>query len=260
MPGTAPRVLLFDIETAPILGYVWRLWDQNVALNQIHSDWYVLAWAAKWLDDDEVLYMDQRFADNIEDDKAILKVIWKLLDKADVVITHNGKAFDQKKLNARFILQGMKPPSSFRHIDTKLLAKKHFAFTSNRLEYLSDKLCKTKKLKHSKYPGFELWKACLAGDVKAWAEMEAYNKQDVLALEELYRKLSPWDTSVSFGAVNAEHVCQCGGRELKRYGWCYSNNAKYQRYKCKLCGAEFRDKANAIPMKECRNLPVGTKR
>ena len=62
-----PRVLLFDIETAPILGYVWSLWEQNVGLNQIHSDWYVLSWAAKWLGDsaDKIMYMDQRKAKNI---------------------------------------------------------------------------------------------------------------------------------------------------------------------------------------------------
>ena len=30
-----PRVLLFDIETAPILAHVWGLWDNNVALIQV---------------------------------------------------------------------------------------------------------------------------------------------------------------------------------------------------------------------------------
>ena len=36
---TSPKVLVYDIETAPILGHVWRLWDQNVGLNQIVSDY-----------------------------------------------------------------------------------------------------------------------------------------------------------------------------------------------------------------------------
>ena len=31
-----PKVLVFDIETAPMLGYVWGLWENNVALNQVH--------------------------------------------------------------------------------------------------------------------------------------------------------------------------------------------------------------------------------
>ena len=119
-----PKVLVFDVETAPIMSYVWRLWDQNVGLNQIEQDWHIMSWAAKWLDDpaDKIMYMDQRKAKNIEDDSKILRGIWKLLDEADIVITQNGKKFDQKKLNARFVLNGFQPPSSYKHIDTKQLA------------------------------------------------------------------------------------------------------------------------------------------
>lgn len=259
----APRVLLFDIETAPILGYVWRLWDQSVAINQIESDWHLLSWAAMWLDadDDQVIYMDQRFAKDIEDDRELLKPIWKLLDQAEIVITHNGKKFDARKINARFVLQGFKPPSSYRHIDTKQLAQKHFDFTSNKLEYLTEKLCpKYKKLKHGKFPGFDLWRECMNGNIEAWEEMERYNKRDVLGLREVYRKLSPWDTSINFGIYYGEHVCKCGSRELKKQGWYYTNTQKYQRYRCKMCGAEFRDRTTAISTKESRKLPTGTDR
>src|SRR5438270_11647207 len=135
MKNKGPKVLIFDIETKPMLGYVWSLWENNVSLDQLHSDWSVLSWSAKWLGDkpNQIMYADQRNAKNIDDDKRILKQIWQLLDEADIVITQNGKAFDHKKLNARFILQGLKPPSSYRIIDTMIIAKKHFAFTSNKL-------------------------------------------------------------------------------------------------------------------------------
>ncbi len=256
-----PRVLLFDIETAPILGYIWRLWDQTVALNQIASDWYVLASAAKWLGEDEVMYLDQRSAKDIENDRPILKFMWDLLDEADIVITQNGKAFDSKKLNARFVISGFKPPSSYRHIDTKILAKKHFAFTSNKLEYLADKLCiKYKKLKHNKFPGFELWRECLKGNQDAWREMEKYNKWDVLTLEEVYCRLRAWDTTVTLGAYHAEHVCQCGSRDLRKRGYYYTNINKYQRYKCNLCGAEFRDRTSAMSNEDKKKLTSGTNR
>src|ERR1700689_1221342 len=169
-----PRVLVFDIETKPMLGYVWSLWENNESLEQLYKDWSVLSWSAKWLDDspDEIMYEDQRKAKDIDNDKKILKSIWKLLDEADIVITQNGKAFDHKKLNARFILQGLQPPSSYKIIDTMLIAKKHFAFTSNKLAYMSDKLCtKYKKLKPTKFPGFSMWLECMAGNKKAWKEM-----------------------------------------------------------------------------------------
>lgn len=258
-----PKVLIYDIETAPILGYVWSLWDQNVGLNQIESDWYVLSWSAKWLDDpaSKVMYKDQRSKSNIEDDMDLLKGIWKLLDEADIVITQNGKKFDQKKLNARFILNGFQPPSSYKHIDTKQIASKHFGFTSKRLEYMSEKLCtKYKKQKHGKFPGFEMWKECLAGNIEAWKEMEKYNKYDVLALEELYKKMIPWDNSINFNLYHdkTDIVCKCGSNKFTKNGFYYTSSSKFQKYKCKSCGAETRDKTNLFTKEKRQSLRMPT--
>jgi hypothetical protein len=260
-----PWVLIFDIETAPILGHVWSLWQQNVGLNQIEKDWHILSWSAKWLHDpaEKVIYRDQRNAADIEDDKALLTGLWKLLDKADVVITQNGRSFDQKKVQARFVMNGMQPPSSYKHIDTKLLAKKHFAFTSNKLEYMTDKLNKKyKKLKHTKFPGHELWTECMAGNIEAWDEMRKYNTQDVLALEELYHTLIPWDDSINFSLWNEEeeHVCTCGSTDFHKRGFYYTSAGKWQKWRCKECGAETRDKFNLLPASKRKKLHVGTPR
>jgi DNA polymerase elongation subunit (family B) len=244
-----PKVLLLDIETAPIMGYVWSLWDQNVGLNQIYKDWHVLSWAAKWLDSKEIMYMDQRKAKNVEDDAEILKKMWLLLNEADIVVTQNGKAFDIKKLNARFIMNGMKPTSSFRHLDTKEIASKYFGFTSNKLEYMTDKLCvKYKKLKPKKFQGFEMWKECLGGNLAAWKEMEKYNKHDVLSLEELFKKLIPWDNSINFSIYNdsEDNICICGNNRFIRNGFSYTSTGKYQRYSCSKCGAESKTGKNQI--------------
>ena len=258
-----PKVLIFDIETAPIIAHVWSLWENNVGLNQIVTDWHLLSWSAKWLHDTNVMYDDQRGAKNIEDDKRLLQGIWNLLDEADVVVTQNGKSFDQKKLNARFIINGFKPPSSYKHIDTKLIAKKHFGFTSNRLEYMTDKLCtKYKKLKHDKFPGHEMWTECLKGNQEAWKEMEKYNKYDVLALEELAGLFMPWDSTINFNLYHddEEHVCKCGSKENIRNGFYYTNVGKFQRYKCKLCGAETRDRLNLFSKEKKDSLKQGTVR
>lgn len=255
-----PRILLLDIETSPIIGYVWSIWEQNVGLNQINKDWHVLSWAAKWLDEKKVMYQDQRDAPKIENDKELLRGIWHLLDEADIVITQNGKAFDIKKLNARFVINRLKPPSSFKQIDTKLLAKKHFSFTSNKLEYMADKLCtKYKKLKHHKFEGFELWKQCLAGNIDAWNEMEKYNKHDVLALEELYNKLSAWDTSINFSIYSSdlERKCSCGSKAFIKRGFFYTGAGKYQRYKCRKCGAETRSGNNQLSTAKRKSLRRG---
>jgi DNA polymerase elongation subunit (family B) len=253
------KVLVFDIETAPMLGYVWGLFDQNIGLNQIESDWHVLSWSAKWLYDapENVMYADQRKEKNIEDDSKILKQIWKLLDEADVVITQNGKSFDVKKLNARFLHHGFPPPSSYRHIDTKIIAKRHFAFTSNKLEYMTDKFCvKYKKLKHAKFSGFELWKQCLAGNLEAWEEMKKYNMYDVLSLEELYLIFQPWDNSINFNVYHdtPTHTCNCGSVEFSKNGFKYTNTGKFHRLICDNCGAEYSDKQNLLSKDKVKSL------
>src|SRR5882672_6357813 len=107
---TALKVLVLDIETAPLLVYVWGLKDQYVGLNQLAQDSHIMAWSAKWLDEpaSKIRYHDQRHL-KAGNDLPILRPLWHLLDKADIVITQNGKAFDSKKINARFMLHGIKP-------------------------------------------------------------------------------------------------------------------------------------------------------
>ena len=199
------KILVLDIETAPIMSYHWSLWQQNVGLNMIVRDQAVLSWAAKWVGKDEVMYEDCReFFDgtaesmiNPIDDKDLLVSIWFLLDEADIIVTQNGKKFDVKKLNAAFLRIGLKPPSSYKHIDTLQIAKRHFGFTSNKLEYMTDKFCKVyKKLDHGKFFGFNLWKQCQLGNDEAWEEMEEYNRYDVLSLEELLFVLAPWSNQL----------------------------------------------------------------
>jgi hypothetical protein len=253
------KILFVDIETSPILGYVWGLWDNDLALNQVKQDWHLLSFAAKWMGDkpSEIIYADQRNAKDITNDKKLLEKIWKLLDEADIVIGQNSKAFDVKKLNARFILNGMQPPSSFRQIDTMVLAKKYFAFSSNKLEFLTSNLCtKYKKLSHKKFPGFSLWSECLKGNKEAWKEMQLYNCHDTLATEELYQKLAAWDTSINFDAYTDDlnHTCTCGHKEFENKGYAYTSGGKFQRFKCKACGKESRGRANLLGIDKRRSM------
>lgn len=257
-PPRMPKILVLDIETAPILAFVWGLWNNNVGLNQIKQDWYILSWAAKWLGapESEVMYEDQRNAKNIENDSKLLKRIWKLLDEADVVVTQNGVKFDIPKLNARFITHGYPPPSSFKQIDTYRIAKKHFGFTSNKLEYMTDKFCtKYKKSKHAKFSGFSLWKQCLAGNPEAWDEMENYNKFDILSLEELYLVLAPWDNTVNFDLYHDQlvNLCSCGSTNFKKNGYYYTTTGKFQRYRCE-CGKEHRDSTNLLSKEKKKTI------
>ena len=51
-----PRILLLDIETSPTMAAVWRLWKENIGLEQINNDWFIMSYSAKWLKDSTVYY------------------------------------------------------------------------------------------------------------------------------------------------------------------------------------------------------------
>lgn len=239
------------------------MWNNDIGLNQIEQDWHLLSWSAKWLGDPpgKILYQDQRRKRDIQDDKQLLKKIWKLLDQADVVVTQNGKRFDVKKLNARFLLNGFKPYTPFEHVDTCEIARRKFSFTSNKLEYLTEKLCKKyKKLaEHKKFPGFRLWSECIKGNISAWKEMEKYNKYDVLSLEELYLILEPWagTMGVNFAlyADDNNQFCNCGGKLVKN-GERKTKTGTYQRYLCKECRTPYRGRKNLFDKEKKKSILV----
>ena len=252
-----PKIFVLDIETAPMLSYHWGLFDQNIALNQIKKDWHLLSFAAKELNQPKIIYADQRNVKNIENDKHLAEKLWVILDSADIIIGQNIKAFDRKKINARFLHHGMKPPSNYKMIDTLTIAKKNFAFTSNKLAFMSNTFNKKyKKLDHSKFSGFSLWSECLKGNKKAFIEMEKYNKYDVLSTEELYKTLAPWDYSINFDVYHDKEsiICQCGSTDLKPKGFAYTNTGKFQRFICKDCGKQHTSKFNLLSKEKKKSL------
>lgn len=253
-----PKILIFDIETAPITAYTWGLFDQNIGLNQIKADWHLIAWAAKWYGDpaSKIIYRDNRKSRNIQDDKQLVKELSDLLNEADIIITQNGEKFDVRKLNARAVINGLPPIKPCMSTDILRESRKVFAFTSHKLEYMTDKLNKKyKKLKHSKYPGFELWAAILAGDQKAWKEMEIYNKHDVLATEEAYNVIQGWIRiqPLSSGYDDAVMRCKCGSKNLIKKGYAWTDAGKYQIYRCQTCGKWPRAATNLLSHEKRRN-------
>lgn len=239
-----PKILFIDIETAPIEARVWGVWDQNVGLNQITRDWFIMSFAAEL--DGKMHYLDQRFSSPIEDDSMMLTAVHYLMCEADIIIGHNLAKFDIRKLNARFLKHGMNPPTFYRIIDTLRVAKRHFALTSNKLEYIAKYLGVSEKLTNRKFNGMDLWNQCLAGNIEAWEEMEAYNKNDVVVLREVYEKLIRWDKTINFSMFGAGDECSCGSREFIDGPIKVTNSGKFESKICEKCGKQHFVKTNLV--------------
>ena len=245
-PDALPRsakILVIDIETCPIEGYVWSTWKQTLSLEQIKTDWSILSYAAKWVGRRELIYADTggRGADKVRDDHVLLPGIWQLMHEADVVVAQNGNKFDIKKINYRLAEAKFLPYSPVQAVDTLVTSRKKFAATSHKLGWLSEKLTDTPKSKHRKFPGMELWLECLKDNPAAWREMRKYNCQDIRATEKLYLRQRPWmSTHPRIGAPGA--CPKCGSANLREDNCETSGSSDYARFQCGACGGWSRAK------------------
>lgn len=260
--NTSAKVLMLDIETAPISAYVWGIWNQNVGTHQIQSDWFCLTWAAKWLFEDKVYSAKLKPKEVLEqNDKRIIEGIWRLVNEADIVIAHNGEKFDMPKLNSRFIINGLNPPLPYQQIDTLKHIRRQFGFTSNKLDYVNKLL----NLERKKETNFELWERCMKGNANALSEMEDYNVQDVRILEETYLMIRAWikphPNMGLFILDEKEHRCpNCGSSDLEIMGKTYNTTANvYELMRCSNCGASSRKRLGAANIKQKRHLLISTK-
>lgn len=252
-----PKILILDIETAPVKGYVWRLWKEDVGFDRLISDWFMLTWSAKWLFDNE-MYSEKLTPEEVftENDKRIVSKLWQLLDEANIVVTHNGDIFDLPKINARFIVNGLPPISPYQSIDTKKIASKQFGFSSNKLDALALLFGFKPKLETS----FSLWKSCMEGNEESLKYMEIYNNHDVELLEEIYLKLRPWikgHPNIGLYMELNEPVCtNCGSTHLTHLQKCYITSAgKFELFRCE-CGAIGRRRQNIYDTDKKENLLV----
>lgn len=253
-----PRIVTLDIETAPLSVYAWGLWDQNTGVNQIKEEWRILSFSWKVLGEKKV-HFERAYIhdDGYVDDANVLLHVWDVLDMSDIVVAQNGRDFDLRKINARLVASGFGPYSPVRVIDTKIAAKKLFAFTSNRLEWMGKHIAGMPKDEHRKFPGFELWAECLKDNKAAWREMEKYNKRDVIATEKLYLAMRPWiEGHPNVATYGGEpHSCpKCGSSSLQHRGVATTQTGQFPRYRCNDCGGWSRGRVADRPVRFRRGL------
>ena len=236
--GAEFKCLVLDIETAPNLGYIWGLWDQNIGINQVLEWSSVICFAAKWYGKKKIMF----HSDHHDGHDEMVKRAWELLDQADAIVHYNGKAFDVKHLNREFLRLGLGPPAPHRDIDLLTIARSTFKFPSNKLDAVSRELGVGKKVEHE---GMDLWIKCMNDDPAAWKRMKKYNIGDIDITEKVYEIMRPWiRTHPHVGLYTGDLDCcpKCGSDRLHRRGLARTATLTYQKYQCQDCKGYSRDK------------------
>lgn len=256
------KILIFDIETAPSLAWVWKRFKENIGLDQVEQDGYVLCAAWKWLNESKITSVSNLEFDwsKPSDDKESVLAVWKALDEADIVVAHFGSKFDLPVMNARFVFYGLPPPSPYKIVDTKIEAAKVFKFPSNKLEGLARFFGVGKKHKTD----FDLWKGCMWGDQSAWRKMVAYCRHDVWVLDKVYRKLRPFivshpNVNMFSGMTDRARCTKCGSSRIHWRGKYYRTQTQvYAAFQCQDCGAWGRGLKSQIKSADRKNLTAST--
>src|SRR3990167_3786381 len=150
-PNLKERILLFDLEITPNEGFFWpgRMYEQNII--KITSPWYILTFSAKWLGGRCItrgLSDYKEFRKNKHSDKSLVKELWGLIDTADLIVGHNSDRFDLRKFNTRFLVHRLSPPRPYKTLDTLKIARKHFDFDSNKLDWIVKYTDEGQKIDH----------------------------------------------------------------------------------------------------------------
>lgn len=247
----ARNVLIYDIERIPGRAKVQHrgltiegdFWDLNgwksVIGRRIHAD-DVIEWprticgAWRWYGKNRIHFAAEWQKGGHD---GMLDKLWAALDKADIVVGHNIRGFDNRKMLASWIETGRPSPSPFKTFDTLTEARKA-GFESNTL----DALCKRLNIpaKTDRY-SVDVARAAVSGNRKMQARIKSYNCGDIDASTALYDRLRPHSSThphSTVGTADDRLTCHaCWGDNLKHSGTRLAQVLMYDLYRCLDCGA-----------------------
>lgn len=251
------KTVFLDIETSLIRMYGFRLGMQRPNIDSLVEDdktrLLTAAWGSWW-----DLYSKGRtgvksvgnhhrkgaFKKDPLDDTYVLKQLWKVLDNADIVVAHNA-SFDAGWIEGRFMDLGWKRPSKY-YVYCTYRTLHGLNGVSKKLDYLSQKLIGTKKVKHE---GLPLWIGCSEGKVESFEKMEEYNIGDIYdTLYKVYLRTALYvNRHKCIDLSGPGTFCSVTGDELVPVAEPYVNRFTgllYNVYKNEKYNFEYRDRYN----------------
>jgi len=178
------RILIYDIETSPNIGWFWRAgFKQNISPEQITKERAIICVSYKWLGEDEVYNLNW---DKEQSDHFLVEQFIETLNEADLIVAHNGDNFDLKWLRTRALYHRLKMLPSYKQFDTLKIARSKLYLNSNKLDYISKFLGFEGKIKTE----IGLWmNIVFKNDRTALQKMLDYCDEDVRQLENVYNEI-----------------------------------------------------------------------
>lgn len=238
------KVLIWDIETAPGKAYFWRPKVRFIPHPMVITEPFIICWSAKWLGEKKVYSDFLTPAEVAEgDDSRVCQSIADMIREADIIVAHNGDAFDEPFLRGRLFVNDQEPLGPVDSIDTKKMATRDFDLPHNNLEAISKLRAIGEKIKTD----FSWWTEILEGSETAMKQMVKYNRKDVVILEDVFQSMRPHVRRLRRMQDGIGVVCtNCGSSNVHKRGKKkYRTHANtFQQYQCQDCRRYFRLKTS----------------
>ena len=239
------NVLFWDLESSLMEGMFFRIWQENIQFKRITKQSHLLT--ASWAFNDEPVQGVRVTPDDVatsNDFDIVVKMV-QAINKADIIVTFNGKKFDCKLLNTRALFWGLPPIKPVKHIDLFEQSKRLFKFPSNSMQNISMYLGENGKLATSS----DLWERCANHKNydecdNALDEMLRYNQIDIEATRDLFYRYQgrmkgvPNISTITNDKKNTEHLrcTHCGSLDVDRMEEkTYTTSSSFDLYRCGDC-------------------------
>ena len=244
--------LFYDIETSFCKGHFWRPgYNQRIGPEQITDYAKIISAHWKWEGEEEEVH-HAHWGLEKQCDKSLIKKLLKQFEKADEIVTHNGKKFDTPWVRTRALYHGIPMRPDYNEIDTYKLAKSYLNLPSFSLK----EICKYYNLEAKKDAGgLDTWKDVVFKKCpKAFEHLLYYGDGDITSLEAVFNKLRPYVkpnthyhsehiSILGLKAVPGKFFCpECGriGRHRKQYRTMAGTIRHYMSCTDDKCGTSFK--------------------
>lgn len=138
------KLLCYDIETTPLLGWIWRPGEQYVGHNQLLKGYFnythIMCITYRWAHEKKTHILT--WGTGLEDEKQMIIDFDAIVKQADVVIGKNNNRFDDKHINTIRMIHDLPCDTSWitKCDDLEKQMRKHFNVASYSLDYFSELL------------------------------------------------------------------------------------------------------------------------
>lgn len=236
-----PRILFYDMETAPLQAWIWSPGKQYVGHKQLvkgHSRYGIICITYCWNDGKPAQSIDWGFHE--QDTNNVVAEFDKILKTADHVIGKNNNRFDDKMLNAARMFAGLPGyPEWMKYTDDlEKQMRRYFRLPSQSLDYISNQLGLGGKISMQMQDWIDIVEKNRYGP-KALKKMINYGKKDVVDTRTLWNRLCEhFEVKLNQAVFNdVLNACKrCASTDIAPNGSRVSGGVKYKLFTCKSCG------------------------